>query len=335
MNKILSIIRRDLKIASGDGMAIYMGIAPILIAIIILIISPGISDSTVRLAVHGDIDDTYIEQMEDYAKIEIYDTVQKVEKRVLARDEVIGVVSSSDGYELLAQGNESEYSVKMAKALTSLYNLGAFEDEDFQSRMSFYSFNEKVAPLKLALSIGLILMITVISSMIIALGLVDEKSDKTIRAANVTPMKQTSYVLAKSAVGIIDLLLTSVIVLLILGIYDINWIQMIIMIISCSFISIILAYVMGLTSTDFIEAAGTVKIVMLPLLGSVLVYELAAESWHWTVMWSPFFWAYKGITEIINHTATWGNIGIYTLIIVVISAVVFKIGSIQIRKALN
>ena len=72
-------------------------------------------------------------------------------------------------------------------------------------------------------------------------------------------------------------------------------------------ISIIVAFVIGLASTDFIEAAGSVKMLFLPLAASVLVYEFTDPAWHVTVMWSPFYWAYRGITEIIQGTSAWGS----------------------------
>ncbi|QSX04867.1 ABC transporter permease [Sedimentibacter sp. zth1] len=335
MKKVFSVFRRDLQIVLKDPMALWIGFAPILLAIIIVLVSPGINDSTLQLAVHTSVGSDYIGTLENYAKVEVYDDIKAVEERVLRRDEVIGMVQAESGIELISQGNESENGLKTAELINSLYELDGLVTAGGGSRLSFLTFNEKISPLKLSLSVALLLMTTIISAMVIALGLVDEKADKTIRAANVTPMKQTSYILSKSIIGFLVLIFSSVISLLVLGMAQINWLQMMIMILSAGLLSIIVAFAIGLASSDFIEAAGSIKILMVPMLASVLVYELCSAKWHWTVMWSPFYWAYKGMTEIINHTSSWSGIALYAVIILAICALAFKLCAKNIRKSLN
>jgi len=223
----------------------------------------------------------------------------------------------------------------MARLLAAMAELGVTGDMLHSSNTSFLSFRDETSPLKRSLSISLLLMISVITAMLISLGLVDEKNDQTIKAANVTPIPQGVYVISKSMIGVAALLFTSVCSLLILGITDINWGQILIMIIANALISIIVAFVIGLASTDFIEAAGSVKMLMLPMIASVLVYELTDPAWHFTVMWSPFYWAYRGITEIIQGTSGWGGTLLYTAIIVLISGIVFKLCLKNIRKSLS
>lgn len=334
MKKVASVVARDLKIAIKDPMALWIVIAPIVLAVVIVLISPGVNDSSLHLAIQSNVDKAVTVRLQEYARVTVYDTLEEVEARVLRRDEVVGITATPDGIELVAQGNESENGLMQAKLLKSLYDMDALNIEDNDSRMSYLSYRQKIAPLKLSLSVALLLMTTIVASMIIALGLVDEKADNTIKAANVTPMKQTSYVLSKSIIGVLVLIISSVVSLLVLGMVQINWLQMLLMLISCGGVSIIVAFLIGLASTDFIEAASSIKVLMMPMIASVLVYELTAEKWHWTVMWSPFYWAYKGMEEIINHTSTWGSIALYTAIVLVICAVVFKLSTKNIRKSL-
>ena len=91
----------------------------------------------------------------------------------------------------------------------------------------------------------------------------------------------------------------------------------------------------GLASSDYIEASGSVKMLMLPMIASVVVYELVDPAWHFTVWWSPFYWAYKGITEVIQGTAQWGSTLLYAAIIALISAGVFALSLKAIRKSLQ
>lgn len=335
MKKIWSIFLRDFAIARKDPMALWIGLAPVLFAVIITLVSPGVNDSSLLLAVDGAVDSKYIDILKDYAKVEVYDDLNALEERVLRRDEVIGMVRTTDGIELVAQGNESENGLKTAKLIHSLYQLDSLVTAQTGSRLSYLNFNEPLPRLKLTLAVSLLLMGTIVSSMIIALGLVDEKNDRTIKAANVTPMRQTTYILSKSILGFLLLILSSLASLLILGMYQINWAQMFLMILSAGILSIIVAFAIGLASTDFIEAASSIKILMVPMIAGVLVYELTSEKWHWTVMWDPFYWAHRGMTEIINHTASWNQILLYAGIILTICLLAFQICKQFIRKALN
>lgn len=328
----MSVFRRDLRIASRDGMALWIMFAPILLAVIIMVVSPGINDSNLNLAVQNTVDQEQIEALKTLSKVTVYDNVEDIKTRVAKRDEVIGLVTEGDEVVLIAQGNETEAGLQQAQLILALYNTKAF---DADTRISFNSFGETIPQLKLSLGVALIFMVSMLAAMLIVLGLVDEKSDNTIRASNVTPIKQTSYVLAKSIIGVIVLIILSVVCLLILGMSNINWLQMMVMIISCGALTTIVAYLIGLSSTDFIEATASMKMIMLPAFAGILVFELAAEKWHWTVWWDPFYWAYRGMTEIINKTASWSSIGFYTVIIWVICILIFAIASRRIRTLLN
>ena len=332
MKKVMSVFKRDLRIASRDGMALWIMFAPILLAIIILFVSPGINDSTLNLAVLDTLPSDEIQAFETLANVEIYHDVERIRERVEKRDEVIGVIYENGEVTLIAQGNESENGLEMAKLIVSMYKLDSFSAT---SNLSYYSFGETIPQLKLSLSVALIFMDAMLASMLIVLGLVDEKSDNTIRAANVAPIRQTAYVLSKSIIGVLALFILSITCLLMLGMWHINWLQMVIMIISCGALTIIVGYLIGLSSSDFIEAAASLKMIMMPAFAGILVFELAPENWHWTVWWDPFYWAYRGMTEIINKTASWGSIGFYTAVIWLICILVFALATRKIRTLLN
>ena len=334
MKKALSVLRRDLKISLKDPLAIWMILAPLLIAVIILWISPGIGDTVPDIAVDPAMDQTTIDILCEYANVETLNSADAVKERVLRRDEVIGLIEGESGPVIVTQGNESEMTLEMVKLVLAMAETGADAGTAIVD-FGFLSFRDETSPLKRSFSITLLLMISVITAMLISLGLVDEKADQTIKAANVTPIRQSVYVISKSLIGVIALLFTSVVSLFILGITDISWGEILVMIVVNGLISIVVAFVIGLSSTDFIEAASSVKLLMLPMIASVLVYELTDPVWHFTVMWSPFYWAYRGVTEIILGTSGWGNTLLYAAIIVAISSIVFRLCLANIRRALQ
>ena len=335
MRKVFSVFRRDLKIAAKDPLVLWIFFAPVLLAILVNLVSPGVNDSSVNFAVNKNAGEDYIEAVREYASVEVFDSRKEIEQRVEGRDEVIGVTEEDGEMFLIAQGNESEQSLKMAQIIHALYHLDLLNAEEIESRLSYYSFHETIPGLKRTLAVTILLMTTIVSAMVIALGLVDEKNDHTIRAANVTPMNQTAYALSKCVIGIVLLFVTEGINLLVLGLTDINYGQMICMIFAVSLISILVSFTIGLSSTDFIEAAASIKMLMIPLAAGILVYEFLKEKWHFTVYWNPFYWAEKGMTEIINKTAVWSDILLYTGIITVLCGLAFMVCKKNIKKHLN
>ncbi len=336
IQKMMSIVRRDIGIARKDPLALWIFLSPILLAVVVRLVTPGISDTTVNLAIQSDVPQDYIIAVGDFASVSVYDSLDEVSERVLARDEVIGVVNGADGaLALIAQGNESESSLALAQLLNALYALDTLDVTTLESRLRFISFGEQTPALTRSLSLSVLLLCTIISAMMIALGLVDEKNDQTIKAANVTPLPQSIYMLSKSIIGVLMLFIISVISLLVLGLTDINFAQMALLMLSIGLISILIAFVIGLASSDFIEAAGSIKGLMVPAMAGILVPELLAEQWHFTVWWNPFYWAYTGMTDIFNKTATWSGVLLDTAIICAICALCFALCRPHIRKHLN
>ncbi len=333
MRKMLSVFFRDLKIASEDPMLLYIFVAPFIIAFIINAISPGIQESTVDIVVDSSVDAEYIKTLEDYVNLKVVDTYEDLEDVVKQRNEFIGVTNINDEYTLILEGNELESSVEIAKYILSLNNLNAFDNLD-TSALKVNSFNEQIPFIKLMISIGLLLLITIMVSMVIAFGLVDEKVDKSINSASVTPMSINKYILSKSFIGILSLIISSFGVVLILGLTSINFLQLFVMLLAVSSISILMAYALGLTSKDAIEVAGSIKVLFFPLILSIYVHVSWPDFWYF-VSWSPFYWAYKGIEEIVYGVALWSDIALYTIIILLITFVVQLFLSKKIKSGLT
>ena len=106
--KILKVFGRDLKTASRDSMALLIIVMPIVMAIAITLFTPGLNDTTVNLAMLQSDDSAHIKYMQQYSKVELFDSVSNIEERVAKRDDIAGIVPSGDSYEIIIQGNESE-----------------------------------------------------------------------------------------------------------------------------------------------------------------------------------------------------------------------------------
>ncbi len=332
LSKAFRIFRKDAKIATRDAMLIYIIVIPIILAIGILLFAPGITDSATTVAMLSSDSENYIEYIETYAKVERFSSAEELERRVLKRDDVAAIMQEGDSYRVIVEGNEGPASAAMAKLLNTFYELGATKEN---STAEILSFEKTVPPLKTKLVNMLILMIIMLSGMIIALGIVEEKSDNTISAMNVSPASQGAFILGKSLLGGSVALVSIIIALLILGYYDINWLMIILMGLITMILTMVIGFLQGINSSDVIEAAGGVKLVMLPIAASIAGYELLADKWQWTMYWSPFYWSYKANDLILAKNAQWGEILFYSGIILVISLIIYILAMPKIRKGLS
>lgn len=332
MKRILTIFFRDIKVNIRDFLSLYIMVVPIIFGIAINLIAPGVNDTTVNLAlVEGE--NTELEAyLEDFAKVSTYADIQAVEERVSRRDEVFGLVNNGSEYYIIQQGNELDELVDYAKMMLVFY------EEDVQiedSTAIINDFGRDVPPLKKLLVNILMMFTAVLGGMLIAINIIEEKVDKTIRAIHLTPVSRTGFILGKSMIGMLIPLYGSVAMLLITGFGDIHWGQMLVLVAVSMVVSILFGFIQGINNTSVMDAAGSVKMLFLPLAGAVAIAELLGDKWQWVAYWVPFYWTYKGVDEILSYQGTWANTFMYGGIVLVISGLVYALLMPKIRKGLE
>lgn len=332
LNKIFRVLQKDFKTSSRDFIGAYIMIAPILIAIAVAIFTPGLNDTTVNLAMLETDDAEHIEYMEQFAKIELFETVEDMEYRVEKRDDIAALVPKGDGYEIVVQGNEPEVVAGFTKMLQALYELDATQEETTAKLMSF---GHTVPPLKTMFVNMMISLTVMLAGMLIAISIVEEKTENTINAVNVTPISQTGFVIGKSLFGGLTALVGIIIGLIINGYADVNWFMIILVGLSSMILALVVGFIQGLTSEDLMEAAANVKMLFLPIAGSIAGYELLADKWQWTMYWSPFYWSYKANMLILSKTADWPTVLLCTGMVIGLSLVVYFLSLPKIRKGLS
>lgn len=332
IKKIWTIFARDIRVNKREVMSLFIIIIPLLFAVGINLISPGVNDTTVNLALIEDENTGQAAYFDDFAHVELFSDEQGIEDRVLSRDNVVGILKDDDGYYILAQGNEPESIVEYAKLLNVLYESDIQLDD---ARAEIVDFGRTVPPLKKMMVNVLLLFNAVLAGMLIALNIVEEKSDNTVSAINVTPTPRSAFIFGKGLTGMAVALVSSIACILITGFYDINIGQAVLVVIAATILSLMIGIIQGINSRDVMEAAGSVKLMFLPLVGSIVGYELVAENWQGFFYWSPFYWAYRANDMILSKSGTWPGLLLYVGIILAICAAVYAFLAPRIRKGLQ
>ncbi len=332
LKKIWAIFTRDLKVSTRNTISLYILLVPFILAIGINLFTPGINDTTVNLALLEGDNPKQVSYFEQFAKVELFKDVESVKERVGGRDNIVGILPERDSYYIMSQGNEPEEVIDYAKALRALDKLDVQLEE---TNAEIFEFGRTVPPLKRMLVNGVILLISLMGGMLIAFNIVEEKSDRTIRAVNVTPTTRNNFILGKSILGLIFPILGTIATVLITGFTHVNFLQLLLIVVASSLLSLLIGFIQGLNSDDIMSAASTIKLLMLPLIASVLAIELLADKWQKFFYWSPFYWAYKGNEAVLSQTASWQQILGYTGIVLALCTAVYIFLAPRIRKGLE
>ncbi|GEM02998.1 ABC-type Na+ efflux pump, permease component [Halolactibacillus halophilus] len=332
MKRIWTIFKRDLKVNVKDFISLYILVMPILFGVLINVFTPGINDTTVNLALLEGENEEQITYLEQFADIEVFESEDEIRNRVEDRDSIVGILPEDEGYYIMTQGNESEGVIDYAKLLNGLYE-SDINVEDTNAEL--IELGQTVPPLKKSLVNGAILFISILGGMLIALNMVEEKVDNTLSAINVTPTSRTTFILGKSVMGVLLTIFGTAAIIFITGFGGINILQMMLIILVTSLLSVLVGFIQGVTNKDIISAAGSIKLLFLPLIAGVLAVEILSDFWQPFFYWDPFYWAYKGTDMILSQSGAWTQILSYSGIVLALCGAVYLVLAPRIRKGLE
>ncbi len=332
IKKIFTIFLRDLKVNKRDFLSIYILIIPIVFGIGINLLVPSINDTTVDLALLESSESEMLEFYSEFAKVELFEDKEALTNRVKKRDNIIGVLPEGEGYYILSEGNEPEMVTAMVTLTKSLYELGV-DIED--SNAEIIDFGKTVPPMKKMLVNMMLIMTSVLGGMIIAVNIIEEKSDNTISAINVTTVPRIAFILGKSLTGIFLSIYGSIALIFLTGFGSSSVGQILIIVVSCSIISIVVGFIEGIKNDDVMGAAAGVKMLFLPVGAAIAAVELLSDKWQFLFYWVPYYWIYKANDAVLSFESSWGQVLMYSGIVVLLSGVVFALLAPQIRKGLE
>ena len=325
--KVIAVFLRDIKVSLRDFIALYIILFPILFAIAINLFAPSINDTTVSVVLLNPSQEQ-TEFYEQLASVAVVTSEEALNQRVLKRDHTFGITESG----IVSEGDEPTYLLDYAKLLRVFYLEGASVAD---TNAVITDLGRTLPPLKTLLVNGAMMLIAVLGGMLIALNIVEEKADNTISAMHVTPISRLGYVAGKSLIGMVVPALGSIIMLMLTGYGQVDFLKMLVMLLTTAIISMLVGFMEGLANDDVMNAAGNMKLLFLPLLGAMAGAELLADKWQPFLYWIPFYWSYKGNQGVLTGTGTWSEILMYSGIVLLISAVVFIFLAPKIRKGLE
>lgn len=332
MKKIWAILRRDLTADQRDAMIVYILVIPFVIALLLNLLTSSVTNATLHVAVEETVGADMVNTLKNYAQVETVATREALKERISRLDDVYGVEKTAEGYKILRQGNEQ---LDMTELLKILLNAPANAELPSPLTVKISDVGWKLSPIKQYGGNLLCVFISVFGAMVILINLVEEKQENTLAAMNVTPVRRWQYVTGKAILGFILPILHGLGILLILNYGQVNYLQAALVIFAIALTSVTVGFAIGVETDNILGAISGMKMMFVPILGSVFGAIYLQERLQVLLYWSPFYWAFKILDKIILQTATWPEVFSAVGIIVALSAAVMLLLLKKIRRGLN
>lgn len=332
LQRILTITLRDVRSGTRDFMIFYILIIPLVLAAMLRAFIPSAGANIVKVAVLEDADQAFVQMLEEHGKVEKFDSRDEIVRRVGAVDDIFGIISDGDSVEIIAAGNESEGSLELVQAVVNYwYN----SNMELPVTVSFSDMGWQLSPLSQYGSNFLVVFVSIFGGMIILINLVEEKQYNTLSAINVTPLRRFEYVIGKGLLGFVIPVIHAFAILLILGFTGINYLMVALVVVAIALIGVIIGFSIGIYNDEPIGAIASMKVVFIPIFGSIFGGIFLADRWHPFLYWSPFYWAYRSMDRIILEQANWPEILRNCGFIILLNALVFLFLRKRIQRGLK
>jgi len=315
IGRIFKVMRRDVKSGFRDSITVFLIIMPMVLALILMLALPGSVQAQYCFMLMSDADPALIEAFDSYGKVELAGSMEELNERVEATDEVVGVVESGGGYSIILKGNESA-SVETAAAMVLDEYLGRSEN---RVNITLDDMGRSESPLRREGTLFLLLFVLSAPGFLVGLSMVDEKESNTMSALNVSPLTIPEFVTGKLLFGSLLALVQVFAVVLIMGYSGANMPMLLIAWLPGLLSGLVLGFLIGVIAKDQVGAIGLMKSTFMPLVLSFVGAVFIPDKWQFFLWWSPFYWMYKALEGALTASIDWSSFLLYTGLMLALS----------------
>ncbi len=321
MRQLFQMFKFDLKSNMSGFMGSYMIIVPLLMILVLRFFLPSMDSTAATIAVVTEgphaVKQEVINELEAFAKVKTYDTIEDMEQKLRGTGTVEGLYWDPDNGQyvsVLERNIKSNIAFSSgARVIRQYYVKENYPDEAKTNTFTYgvpeeLSHRSKTSPVATMGGSIYILFMAFIGAFIIGLGIVNDKELGTNKALQITPLTKSEYFIGRSILPLFVMAFYAIIALLILGLIHVNILQVYIVVLASFSITLFFGLLIGALASNDNEAIGVGKMLGMLLMLSILGGTLLPDKWQWVVYWTPFYWVYSVLESIFTQTATWAEI---------------------------
>lgn len=330
MRKILNLVRQNFKLALRDNLLLYMIGFVLVGSIAIRVFLPSIDNIEMSFVVNKEAAQDIGEQLENYGKIEIYDTIQEVEERVLRMDDAPGIAKVGDEYRVILEGNEMEAIAELPGYIIDVIKSG--EGESF---IKYESLGKSSSFTKHFITIIFIIAAIIIGGMVMGFSIIEEKETRVGRAYAISPLKFQEYIISKSLItGVLGLILGVVSTAILLG-NGVDYGPLIVGIIFSIGFALIFGFIIGGYADNLMTGIAIMKSLFFILMGIPIVAVFVPDKFQWVMYPFPNYWSFRVFKSIIIDKGTWLEVFKFGSFSVFLTVIMFLVMRSSLKKHLK
>ncbi|GAA0177671.1 hypothetical protein SH2C18_08580 [Clostridium sediminicola] len=330
MRKILNLVRQNFKLSLRNNLLLYMIGFVLVGSIAIRVFLPSVDNMEMSFVVNKEAAQDIGEELEDYGKIEIYNSIEEVEERVLRMDDTPGIVKVEDEYRVILEGNEME-----AVAELPAYIIDVIKSGDEESFIEYESLGKSSSFTKHFITIIFIIAAIVIGGMVMGFSIIEEKETRVGRAYSVSPLKFGEYIISKSLItGVLGLILAIMSTVILLG-NGINYGHLIVGIIFSIGFALIFGFIIGGYADNLMTGIAIMKSLFFILMGIPIAAVFVPDKFQWVMYPFPNYWSFRIFKSIIVDKGTWVEVFKFGSFSVFLTLIMFLIMRSSLKKRLK
>lgn len=330
LKRILTYLQKNITTSKRNNMVIYMILFPVILAIGMNFFMPAVTEVAVTVAVDKNVGSDFINKMENYANVELYDSADSVKERVKRVDDVSGIIKEGNEYVVLLEGNEPESAVEMSRAVMNQI-ISPAENVSYQ-----HATLDKGTNMMKEMGGSLLLLNAIlISGLVIGFSIIEEKETEAIRSLSVSPLNLTEFIISHTIFTVVLGLILAILPTLILAGTSVNYWMVVIATVCTIGIGLAWGFLIGGLSDNLLSAIAVIKGTMLFLIGIPIGSVFMPDSYRWIFYIFPNYWAFQVYRNIFNGNQQWISFNNASLISLAFSFIIIIVMIPMLNKRLN
>ena len=303
MNKILSIMRRDLTGVLQDNILTYIVLGPLLLALIVRFFIPAMENSTLNFAVAEGVQEEIAVALENYGSVERLNSENEVISRVERPDYTAGIVERDGILQLVLEGTEPR---ALVETFTIVLQSAAAGKE--AAAVTFKSVAQPPLGWTAVAAVALMMSVVFLSGAVSGLIIVEEKDSRVVQALAVSPLKAWQLLAARGLFPLVVAVVISLLAARLAGFAPDSGTLLAAMLFSAPLV-LLVALLMGGLAYNQIAAIAVIKVLMPVYMAVPLASLFVAERWH--ILFYPFpnYWQFQMLLHVfgagLEHVAFW------------------------------
>ena len=344
MKQLMRMFIFDVRMSFRNFMGTYMLIVPLAILLILRLFLPAVDSSTIKFAIVSEgpnaVEQELIDKLSIVGDISVYPDIESVRARLDAVGTVEGLYRDPDKNQYVSILEQTTKENKVfsyaARYIRQYYLEKNYPDAEPVTAFEYGvppELSDRTETSPVATTGGAIFYVftIILSAFLLGLAIVEDKDQGTISALMLSPVSKSDYYLGRSIFPLITGLFFGFLALLLLGLTDVNLLQILIVLIASFSTTLVFGLFVGALGKNEIEAIGIGKVSSMLLLLAVLGTTLLPESWHWTMYWSPAYWIFAASEGVFTKTTNWTEVLFRSGMIIAVSAAYYLL----LRKKIN